>query len=135
MPGSCAPTEPWSRAQLEAARQRDATVPCGACRACCKHDRVFLGPRDDPRAYRWHLEDGYPVLDRQPGGECVYLTPQGCGIHERAPEICRRMDCRVLVLLTPPDVQARRSQENPQMAAVYAAGRERLPTLPPPPAA
>ncbi len=75
------------------------------------------------------------MLDRQPDGKCVYLTPRGCGIHGRAPEICRRMDCRVLVLMTPPDVQARRSRENPQMAAVYAAGHERLHTLPPAPEA
>ena len=90
---------------------------------------LMLGPLDDPRAYHWHLEDGYAVLDRQPNGDCVYLGEQGCSIHERAPSICRRFDCRVLVLLTPQDVQQRRVQENPQMAAVYEAGRQRLHTL------
>lgn len=133
MPGSCEPTEAWTREQLEAARQRDADVPCGSCRACCTNDRVFLGPQDDPRAFRWHLEQGYPVLDRQPNGDCIYLTPQGCGIHGHAPQICRRMDCRVLVLLTPAEMQERRGRENPQMVHIYAAGRERLHTLPSPP--
>ena len=122
----------WTRERLEAARQQAADVPCGTCRACCRHDRIFLGPRDDPRAYRWHLEGGYPVLDRLPNGDCVYLTEQGCGMHGRAPEICRRMDCRILVLLTSPEDQDRRSTENPHIAQVYAAGRDRLHTLPAP---
>jgi Fe-S-cluster containining protein len=119
----------WTRKQLEAKARQPSDVPCGDCRACCKHDRIFLGPRDDPGAYRWHVEDGYAVLDRTASGECVYLTPKGCSIHGRAPEICRRMDCRVLFLLTPAEVQQRRCQENPQMASVYEAGRRRLPSL------
>lgn len=129
------PLTRWTREQLEAARQQEADVPCGTCRACCSHDRVFLGPRDDPRAYRWHLEDGYPVLDRLPNGDCVYLTATGCGIHGRAPQICRRMDCRILVLLTPPEEQQRRAGENPQLERIYAAGRERLHTQAPSPSA
>ncbi|MCW5661956.1 MAG: YkgJ family cysteine cluster protein [Burkholderiaceae bacterium] len=124
---------PWTREQLQAASRNPASVPCGSCTACCRHDRVFLGPRDDPHAYRWHLDNGYPVLDRTPDGACVYLGEAGCSIHDSAPEICRRMDCRILVLLAEPEVQARRCAENPQMAKVYAAGRQRLQTLGPPP--
>ena len=116
-------------AQLEARRRQPASVPCGACRACCSHDRVLLGPQDDPRAYLWHVEDGYAVLDRKDNGECVYLTPTGCGIHGKSPEICRRMDCRVLYLLTPADLRQRRISENPHMGLVYRAGQERLGTL------
>jgi uncharacterized protein len=128
------PLNRWTPEQLEAARRAPANVPCGSCRACCSHDRVFLGPRDDPRAFQWHLEDGYPVLDRRPNGDCVYLGDSGCRIHDRAPEICRRMDCRILVLLTSSADQARRCRENPHLASVYAAGRERLDTLGAPPA-
>ena len=90
---------------------------------------MLLGPKDDPGAYRWHEEDGYAVLDRKDNGECFYLTPTGCGIHDKAPQICRRMDCRVLYLLTPADLRQRRVDENPHMALVYGAGRERLGTL------
>lgn len=125
------PLSRWTREQLEDARRRNASVPCGSCRACCRHDRVILGPRDDPRAFHWHLEGGYPVLDRLPNGDCFYLDGQGCSIHGRAPEICRRMDCRVLVLLTSPEEQARRVAENPHMLEVYAAGQDRLASLPP----
>ncbi|MDP3139798.1 MAG: YkgJ family cysteine cluster protein [Burkholderiaceae bacterium] len=100
-------------------------VHCNGCTACCKHDRVFLGPKDDPKAYRWHVEGAYAVLDRKADGSCVYLTDAGCGIYGKAPDICQRMDCRELVQMTPPDRQAIRIQQNPQMALVYAAGRER----------
>lgn len=127
------PLTRWTREQLEAATKLVADVPCGECSACCRRDRIFLGPGDDPRAYRWHVEDGYAVLDQQPNGDCIYLTKRGCGIHGAAPSICRRMDCRILVLMTPAETQARRSVENPQMACVYAAGLERLHTLPSPP--
>lgn len=118
-----------TEAQLEARRQLPSDVPCGECRACCSHDRVLLGPRDDPGAFLWHQEGGYAVLDRKANGECIYLTPAGCGIHGRAPEICRRMDCRVLYLLTPADVRKRRATENPHMALVYASGHARADTL------
>jgi Putative zinc- or iron-chelating domain len=116
-------------AQLEARRRLPANVPCGPCRACCSHDRVVLGPRDDPRAYRWHEEGGYAVLDRKDNGECVYLSSAGCSIHSKPPEICRRMDCRVLYLLTPADQRQRRVAENPHMALVYGAGLARLSAL------
>lgn len=114
---------------LEARKQQVADVPCGACRACCVQDRIFLGPTDDPKSYRWHIEDGYAVLDRKPNGECIYLGDAGCSIHERAPSICRRFDCRVLVLTTPAERMRLRIQQNPQMAQVYQAGLERMSTL------
>ena len=114
---------------IEERRKQPAAVPCNGCTACCKHDRVFLGPKDDPKAYRWHVEDVYAVLDRNEDGSCVYLTPAGCGIHGSAPDICRRMDCRVLFMKTAPEMRAARELQNPQMVHVYAAGRDRLHTL------
>lgn len=101
-------------------------VSCNGCTACCKNDRVFLGPKDDPKTYRWHVEDGYAVLDRTHDGSCVYLTPSGCGIHDTAPAICKRMDCRALYQATHPAHRARRAIENPQLALVYAAAEQRL---------
>jgi len=114
---------------LEALKKLPSRVPCGNCRACCSSDRVMLGPSDDPRAYRWHVEDGYAVLDRQSNGDCVYLTDRGCSMHDRAPSICRRFDCRVLFLTTPEEIRQRRIRENPQMAEVYLAGSARADTL------
>jgi Fe-S-cluster containining protein len=105
-----------------------AVLSCGGCTACCKRDRIFLGPTDDPRAFRWHLEGRYAVLDRKDNGECVYLTEHGCSIHGAQPAICRRFDCRELVQMTPPDVRAARVRDNPTLQQVYEAGLARLDT-------
>lgn len=115
--------------RLEELRKQPSTVNCNGCTSCCKSDRVFLGPKDDPKAYRWHVEDGYAVLDRKDNGDCTYITESGCGIHGSAPDICKRMDCRVLFMLTPTALRAIRQEENPQMTSVYQAGLTRLHTL------
>ena len=101
-------------------------IKCSGCTACCKQDRIILTREDDPKAYRWHLEDGVPMLDRTPDGACVYLTKAGCGIHGKAPSICRRFDCRVLFQATPLKQRAVRVRQNQQMIHIYAAGHQRL---------
>lgn len=101
-------------------------LKCNGCTACCKRDTIYLGPNDDPRAYKWHEENGYAVLDRKENGECIYLVETGCSIHGSAPEICRRFDCRELVKMTPPEMRIIRIQQNPTLAEVYAAGLQRL---------
>ncbi|MDP3611660.1 MAG: hypothetical protein Q8R98_07395, partial [Rubrivivax sp.] len=67
--------------------------------------------------------------DRKDNGDCTYLTDTGCSIKGKAPEICKRFDCRVLLLITPTERQAIRVAQNAAMAHVYAAGAERLHTL------
>jgi Fe-S-cluster containining protein len=86
---------------------------------------VFLGPTDDPYAFKWHEEGGYAVLDRKDNGECIYLNDTGCSIHGSAPAICKAMDCRILYQQTSPEVRERRGKENPQMIHIYRAA-ERL---------
>lgn len=118
-------------AALDLKRQQVAAVPCGRCNECCKSDRIVLHPKlDRHEDYQYHLEpqDGgwVRVLDRKSDGACIYLAQGGCSIHGRAPTICQRFDCRTLVQMTPSEIQARRVQQNPQMAKVYAAGIERL---------
>ena len=115
--------------QLDVLRKQFSNVPCGSCKACCKSDRIMLGPTDSREAYRWHRDGAHDVLDRKENGECVYLTDTGCGIHEKAPDICKRFDCRVLVQITPAWRQGVRITENPNMSFVYKAGRERQDTL------
>lgn len=117
------------RAQLEALKQLPATVACGDCRACCKQDRIVLGPRDNLLALSWHFEGRDHVLDRKPNGECVYLRSSGCSIHASAPDICKRFDCRVLFATTPKARRRIRIEENPTMREVYDAGKRRLDTL------
>jgi hypothetical protein len=39
-------------------------------------------------------KEPYLILNRHDNGDCVYLGPQGCLIHDRAPWVCREFDCR-----------------------------------------
>lgn len=41
---------------------------------------------------------GARMIAHKPNGECIYLNEQGCGIHDRAPSLCRSADCRSLAL-------------------------------------
>lgn len=78
-------------------------IPCDGCIHCCRSDQVILNPEagDDLSFYRWEpiqsaLYPGraVPALKRDPAtGNCVYLTGQGCSIHERRPAVCRRFHC------------------------------------------
>jgi hypothetical protein len=80
-------------------------VPCNGCVACCRTQKAVLFPQcgDDVSSYQTTetvMGDGRLelMLARKPNGECVYLGEKGCTIHERAPWVCRRFDCRKLVL-------------------------------------
>jgi hypothetical protein len=84
-------------------------VPCNGCVACCRTQKAPLFPEhgDDVSAYRTVptvMADGRKelMLARKADGACVYLGEQdgrsGCTIWERAPWVCRRFDCRKLVL-------------------------------------
>jgi uncharacterized protein len=80
-------------------------VPCNGCVACCRTQKAILHPQygDDVASYQaveTTMADGRPevMLARKDNGECVYLGEKGCTIHNRAPWVCRRFDCRKLVL-------------------------------------
>ncbi len=79
-------------------------VPCNGCTACCRRELLILHPElgDDPSEYD-HLKiinpiTGKPALALKLGehGGCVYLTDDGCSIHERVPALCKKFDCRDL---------------------------------------
>ena len=117
-----------TRDELIARKEQVADVPCGTCHACCERDRIVL--RDDEyERFAWHWEGLQRVLDRKANGQCVYLTARGCAVHDNAPDICRRFDCRVLFLITPKSVRRQRIEQNPTMRGVYEAGKRRLQTL------
>lgn len=77
-------------------------VPCDGCTACCRNENLPLMPGDDPKAYKTQWAQ-HPrgavvrILKRKPNGDCHYLGPDGCTIHDRRPYACRRLDCRILV--------------------------------------
>ena len=76
-------------------------VPCNGCTLCCQGDAIRLTEEDNPADY---LTEQHPyildalMLAHKPNGDCIYLDEIGCGIHERAPSLCRSADCRSIAL-------------------------------------
>lgn len=98
-------------------------VPCGSCTACCRGEAIFLYPEhgDDPAEYETKMFRGRVILAHQLNGDCVYLDRlKGCTIHDRRPHICRKLDCRTLLLLPPHVLKANISP------AVIQAGKKQL---------
>ena len=81
-------------------------VPCNGCTLCCENDLLVLHPEmgDDPGAYETMAATnpitGKPclALKHKPEGGCIYLSPEGCTIWDRAPAICQEFDCRKFYL-------------------------------------
>jgi Fe-S-cluster containining protein len=78
---------------------QNAVVPCGKCKLCCQnHSAVLILPShgDDPASYSTMTLPGVDglFLTFKKNGDCSYLGPDGCTIHDRAPFICRTYDCR-----------------------------------------
>jgi uncharacterized protein len=109
-------------------------VPCGSCRARCKGDLIVLFPDhgDDVSSYKHIITpNGVAVLQKSKDGNCVYLDPNGCTIHDRAPVICRTFDCRQMFRNTPRNKRRLMLKHGMMNKEVLDAGRQRLNTLPP----
>jgi len=104
-------------------------IECNGCTACCHKDVVVL-TNAEARRLRSHVErhNGrkFRVLDRREDGGCVYLNESGCSIHDEAPGICKRMDCRDLIKTSTPEFRRIRVVQNPQMEKIYSAAEARL---------
>lgn len=93
--------------QLARLNPPQGKAPCHGCDLCCRKEDLMLHPEsgDDPATFDCEPavnpftgEASYK-LRKGPNGHCIYLAPgQGCTIHERAPSVCRKFDCRALVL-------------------------------------
>ena len=102
-------------------------VPCNGCTACCRRELVPLLPEhgDDPGTFETQTIGTEPFLAVAENGDCVYLGPEGCTIHARAPAVCRAFDCRRFFLsLT--RVQRRQMGHRSE---IFAAARARLASL------
>ncbi len=72
-------------------------VPCNGCTRCFHNDAVRLLPGDEPNKYEIEQHPYIPgalMIAHAPNGDCVYLGPHGCTIHDTKPLMCREMDCR-----------------------------------------
>lgn len=110
-------------------------VPCGPCRACCRHDLIRLLPERGDLIWTYEHEvvatpsGPAAVLRCAKDGSCIYLGPGGCTIHDRAPAVCRAFDCRDL--FSSKTSTERRAMVKSGVASkeVLLAGRQRLRTL------
>lgn len=74
-------------------------VPCNGCRRCCQRSPVPLVPEAGDRVDTYDTvmgTKGVHFLRILANGDCVYLGPHGCTIHDRVPYACRIFDCRQL---------------------------------------
>ena len=95
-------------------------VPCDGCTACCHGDavRVPAARRREPL--------GRPSLIPISRGPACWLTSRtatastlgrsGCTIHDRKPQVCGEMDCRLIFLRIPFD----------ELRRMHATGRLRM---------
>ena len=75
-------------------------VKCGKCIQCCQWGwegqlRPVLQP-NELHLFDHDIVRGLPRLAISAVGECVYLSHDGCKIHDKRPQVCRDFDCRAL---------------------------------------
>jgi hypothetical protein len=106
-----------------------ANVPCNGCTLCC---RTLIVPLADEEyeQYQWAWvrtragEILGRALQRKPNGDCVYLGDRGCTIHDRAPHVCKRFDCRELFLKSDRVGRRRAIKSGKLPKALFEKGRE-----------
>ena len=85
--------------------ERDASVPCNGCTACCT-SAMFIHIEPDELDTLRHipssllfpapqLPPGHLVLGHDERGHCPMLVDGACSIYEHRPRTCRTYDCRV----------------------------------------
>lgn len=113
------------------------SVPCNGCTACCQNDMLMLHPElgDDPAQYETtpaiNPVTGKPglMLKHKPNGGCFYLGESGCTIHDRAPAICRKFDCRAMFVNLGAAAAKRAVEAGFASQEVMDAGRKRRRSL------
>lgn len=110
-------------------------VACDGCTLCCKGDAVRLLPGDDIDSYKTERHPrvrSARMLAHKENGDCIYLGDGGCTIHDRRPQMCRTMDCRLLAAKLPPALARSLIGKKSLQASVYYRGKELMHTLAPP---
>ena len=80
---------------------------CQRCSVCCSNKAIEAGPYEILRLsrnlgvttgtfLRTYCEDDGAVLRNRPDGRCIFLVPQGCGVHPDRPLVCRLYPLGVL---------------------------------------
>jgi Fe-S-cluster containining protein len=85
--------------------QRDASVPCDSCTACCTSS-LFIHIEPDEVDTLAHIPPallfpaprrpaGHVVLGYDERGHCPMLVDGTCSIYDHRPRTCRTYDCRI----------------------------------------
>jgi Fe-S-cluster containining protein len=80
---------------------------CQRCCVCCSNRTIRLGSYEILRLSRnlgitigaflqTFCEDKSTILRNKPDGGCIFLAPQGCGVHPDRPLVCRLYPLGVL---------------------------------------
>lgn len=109
-------------------------VPCNGCTACCRGELILLHPENGDDVSLYETMDvknpltgiASKALTHKPNGDCFYLAANGCTIHDTAPVICRKFDCRRFVKLIGNRADRRKAATG---SATVRAGIERMKTL------
>ncbi len=129
--------------------RRDASVPCGACTACCTSSQfVHIDPDETdtlghiPADLLFRapgLPKGHRVMGYDERGHCPMLVDGDCSIYEHRPRACRIYDCRVFtvtgVVPDQPAIAERAGDwefeidDQPRWAAVRAAAPDDGPPI------
>lgn len=74
---------------------------CRRCNLCCRNKHIQLNPYEVARLARakgestgqfraaWTVDDLGTALRQKADGTCVFLGPEGCGVHADRPLVCR----------------------------------------------
>ena len=88
-------------AQRAAARDEAFAYVCNRCSLCCRHKVIQVNPYEIARlarhvgvstaafAERFTEAGAGARLTQRPDGTCVFLSPEGCGVHADRPLVCR----------------------------------------------
>lgn len=106
-------------------RFKHGDVPCNGCTLCCEGDAIRIMPYEDSKKWKTQPHPVFPgelMLAHNEQGDCIYLTNDGCSVHDDKPELCRTMDCRVIPARVPYAV----AKKKPHLLKVWKKGKQLL---------
>jgi Fe-S-cluster containining protein len=85
---------------FDLSRSSPFSFKCQVCSACCHNKAIRIAPYEALRLarnlgltttefFQVYVEKEGLVLRLKPDGSCVFLKPEGCGVHHDRPLVCR----------------------------------------------
>ena len=107
-------------------QQSEVIVPCDGCTACCRGRALrplYPKRKDIVKDYETQRVNGILALAWNEDGDCIYVGPEGCTIHDRRPALCRGYDCRVEYQSLTRQQRRTDAIARPYQKAIYKAAR------------